>query len=105
MRLGFRSLQQKLNAYALVLCVSSMGAMGVLTYTIARKQVRQGREQLMEVFARQLSQDISRELREASEDLQLWARSDSVQVAVTSLDQRSVHALLADLSGQHRRYE
>jgi hypothetical protein len=61
-----------------------MSVLGILTYYFARKQVQLDREQLMEVFARQISQELLQELNDASVDLQAWATSGSLSLALTN---------------------
>ena len=80
----FRSLQQKLGFYAFVLSFGAMLAVSVLSYQVARGQVREDREELMEVYARQIAQDLDRELIKAVQDLLLWGEADFVRESLKS---------------------
>src|SRR5215831_1490402 len=82
--LRFRSLQQKLGVYSFVLSFVAMVAVSVLTYRVARDQVREDREQLMRVYAQQIADDLESELREATLQVQLWGEADFVQASLKS---------------------
>jgi HAMP domain-containing protein len=105
MHVRFRSLQQKLNAYALVLCISSLGALGVPTFYIARRQVQVDREQLMEVFAREISQQLLQELNESWLDLEASVRSESVSATLANSPRARIDLILPDQIRGRTRYE
>ncbi len=64
----FRNLQQKLGFYSFLVSLLAMTTVSFLTYQVARSQVRSGREQLMEMEARQIAEDLEGELRNAAKD-------------------------------------
>src|SRR5262249_2232540 len=80
----FRSLQQKLGFYAFVVSFLAMVTISVLSYQVARDQIREDREQLMGVYAQQIAQELERELRTAQQELQLWGEADFVHASLKS---------------------
>ena len=79
--LHFRSLQQKLGFYSFVLSFVAMVTVSVLTYRVARDQVQEDREQLMRVYAHQIADDLESELRDTTQQVQLWGEADFVQAS------------------------
>jgi hypothetical protein len=103
--LHFRSVQQKLGFYAFLLSFGTMLTASVLSYRVARDQVREGREQLMEVYARQIAQDLDRELMNVSRDLQLWGEADFVRASLQSPQDKRFRAFFDELIRHQTKYD
>src|SRR6185295_3000671 len=101
----FRSLQQKLGFYAFVLSFGAMIAVSVLTYRVARDQVQEDRQQLMEVYARQIAQDLDRELNNAEKDLRLWGETDFVQASLKNPRDSLFATFFDDLIRHQSKYD
>src|SRR5215831_2217348 len=103
--LRFRSLQQKLGFYAFILSFGAMLTVSVLSDQVAREQVREDREQLMQVYARQMAQDLDNELRNAVRELQLWGEADFVQASLENSQHRFFAAFFDELIRQQKKYD
>src|SRR5262245_5332205 len=101
----FRSLQQKLGFYAFVMSFVAMVAISVLSYRIARDQIREDREQLMEVYTQQIAQDLELELRNATQELQLWGEMEFVQASLKSSLGERFGAFFDELIRHQTKYD
>ncbi len=103
--LHFRSLQQKLGFYAFVISLFAMVAVSCMTYRVARDQVRQDREQLMEGLADQIAQALEDELRRSARDVQLWAHLDFVQSSLGNGQPTRLGTLFDELISHDKKYD
>lgn len=82
-----------------------MLAVSSLTYIIARSQVRRDREQLLGAYARQIKQDVEKELRDALHEVQFWGELNYSPDSFKRLDQAKITTFLDDLLKHYQEYD
>ncbi len=103
--LRFRSIQQKLGVYAFILSLLAVASVSFFSYQVARNQVRRDREQLMEVQARQISENLVGELNDVAEDLRLWRNIGYIRISLRERQNEQANAFFDDLVYQRKKYD
>jgi HAMP domain-containing protein len=101
----FRNLQQKLGFYSFLVTLLALTAVSLLSYRIARSQIRLDREQLMEGLAGQIVHQLEDELNGAAREVQVWGEMDLLQAGLRSSQAKETRAFLDDLLKHHRKYD
>src|SRR5262245_39956017 len=101
----FRSLQQKLGFYSLLVSLVALAAVSLLSYRVARSQVQANRVQLMGIEKDQIAQELEDELKNAARDIQLWGEMEVVQASLKHPDSKQTQAFLDDQLKHQPKYD
>lgn len=101
----FRTFQQKLGFYSFALSFFCMLAVSSLTYLIARNQVQADRVLLLEAYARQIKQEVEKELGDAIQEARLWGELNYSQEGLKEPQGDRITAFLDDLVKHHQEYD
>ena len=101
----FRNLQQKLGFYSFLVSLLALAAVSFLSYRVARSQIRLDREQLMEIEAGRIAQQLEGELNTAARDVQFWGEMEVVRTGLRNARADQTQAFLDEVLKYQPKYD
>lgn len=103
--LRFRSFQQKLGVCAFIMSLLAVSSVSLISYLVARNQIKKDREQLMQAQARQTSENLQDELNNMAEDLRLWSKIGDVPASLRGHQSENANHFFGETVRQRKIYD